>query len=116
MFHLTSKKPVLLVGNGARSAGVSDLIYKFIDRTHIPVVTTINTVDMVQDKYRIGFIGTYGNRVSNMILNECDLLISVGARLGLRQIGHMKELFAPKAKLIRCEIDQYELGRQIKED
>lgn len=116
MFHLTSKKPVLLVGNGARSAGVSDLIYKFIDRTHIPVVTTINTVDMVQDKYRIGFIGTYGNRISNMILNECDLLISVGARLGLRQIGHMKELFAPKAKLIRCEIDQYELGRQIKED
>ena len=66
MFHLTSKKPVLLVGNGARSAGVSDLIYKFIDRTHIPVVTTINTVDMVQDKYRIGFIGTYGNRVSHM--------------------------------------------------
>lgn len=116
MFHLTSKKPVLLVGNGARSAGVSDLIYKFIDRTHIPVVTTMNTVDMVQDKYRIGFIGTYGNRVANMILNECDFLISVGARLGLRQIGHMKELFAPKAKLIRCEIDQYELGRQIKED
>lgn len=116
IFHLTSKKPVLVVGNGARAAGTSELIYKFIKKTHIPVLTTMNTVDMVQDKYRIGFIGTYGNRVSNMILNECDLLISVGARLGLRQIGHIKELFAPKAKLIRCDIDQYELGRQIKED
>lgn len=116
IFHLTSKKPVLIIGNGARSAGTGDLIYKFIEKTHIPVLTSMNTVDMVQDKYRIGFIGTYGNRVSNMILNECDLVISVGARLGLRQIGHMKELFAPKAKLIRCDVDQYELGRQIKDD
>lgn len=76
----------------------------------------MNTVDMVQDKYRIGFIGTYGNRISNMILNECDLVISVGARLGLRQIGHKKELFAPQAKLVRCDVDQYELAREIKHD
>lgn len=116
IFHLTSKKPVLIIGNGARSADISELIYKFIEKNNIPVLTTMNTVDMVQDKYRIGFIGTYGNRVSNMILNECDLVISVGARLGLRQIGHIKELFAPKAKLIRCDVDQYELGRKIKED
>jgi len=116
IFHLTSKKPVLVIGNGARSAGTSELIYRFIEKTHIPVLTTMNTVDMVQDEYRIGFIGTYGNRVSNMILNECDLLISVGARLGLRQIGHIKELFAPKAKLIRCDVDQYELAREIKPD
>lgn len=116
IFHLTSKKPVLVIGNGARAAGISEMVYKFIEKTHIPVLTTMNTVDMVQDEYRIGFIGTYGNRVSNMILNECDLLISIGARLGLRQIGHMKELFAPKAKLIRCDVDQYELGRHIKSD
>ncbi len=116
IFHLTSKKPVLLVGNGARSADIQDLLYEFIEKTNIPVLTTMNTVDMVQDKYRIGFIGTYGNRAANMILDECDLLISVGARLGLRQIGHIKELFAPNAKLIRCDVDQYELGRQIKPD
>ncbi len=116
IFHTTSKKPILIVGNGARSSGASELLYDFIKKTHIPVLTTMNTVDMVQDRYRIGFIGTYGNRVSNMILNECDLVISVGARLGLRQIGHISSLFAPKAKLIRCDVDQYELARQIKED
>lgn len=113
---MTSKKPVLIVGNGARSAEISELIYKFIEKTHIPVLATMNTVDMIQDKYRIGFIGTYGNRVANMILNEADLVISIGARLGLRQIGHIKEKFAPKAKLIRCDVDQYELARLIKED
>lgn len=116
IFHLTSRKPVLVVGNGARSAEISERIYEFINKTHIPVLTSMNAVDMVLDKYRIGFIGTYGNRVSNMVLNECDLVISVGARLGLRQIGHKKEFFAPKAKLIRCDVDQYELAREVKPD
>ena len=113
---MTSKKPVLIVGNGARSAGIADSIYNFIEKTHIPVLATMNTVDMIQDEYRIGFIGTYGNRIANMILNEADLVISIGARLGLRQIGHVKEMFAPKAKLIRCDVDQYELARIIKDD
>ena len=106
IFHLTSNKPVMIIGNGVRAADAGDLIYKFIEKTHIPVLTSMNTVDMVQDKYRIGFIGTYGNRIANMILNECDLVISVGARLGLRRIGHMKEMFAPHAKLIRCDFER----------
>lgn len=75
---MTSKKPILIVGNGARSAEISELIYEFIQKTHIPVLATMNTVDMVQDEYRIGFIGTYGNRIANMLLNEADLVISVG--------------------------------------
>ena len=116
IFHMTSKRPILLVGNGARESGASDLIYRFIDKTHIPVLTSINTVDMVQSKYHIGFIGTYGNRAANMIVAESDLVIAVGIRLGLRQIGHRKELFAPHAELIRADIDQAELSRQIKED
>ena len=51
-----------------------------------------------------------------MILDECDLVISVGARLGLRQIGHIRENFAPKAHLIRVDIDANELSRVIKDD
>ena len=83
IFHSTYSKPVLLVGNGARTAGAADLIYKFCKKTNIPVLTTMNGVDLAQDEFHIGFIGTHGNRVANMILNECDCLISVGARLGL---------------------------------
>ncbi len=116
IFHTTSRKPVLLVGNGARSAGADKLIVEFCKKTKIPVLTTMNAVDMAQDDMHFGFIGTYGNRVSNMILSQCDLLISVGARLGLRQIGHITEKFAPDANLIRVDIDQYELSRNIKAD
>lgn len=116
IFPTTYKKPVLLVGNGARSAGAASLIYDFAKKADIPVVTTMNAVDLAQDDIRIGFIGTYGNRISNMILDECDLVISVGARLGLRQIGHIREHFAPKAKLIRVDIDNNELSRLVKDD
>jgi thiamine pyrophosphate-dependent acetolactate synthase large subunit-like protein len=116
IFHLTSKKPVLLVGNGARSADAADLIHEFANKTKIPVLTTMNAVDLVQDDDKLGFIGTYGNRVANSIIAECDLLISVGARLGLRQIGHLPDKFAPNAMLIRADVDQYELSRNIKPD
>ena len=116
IFPLTYKKPVLLVGNGVRSAGAAELVYQFAKKTQIPVLTTMNAVDLAQDDVRIGFIGTYGNRVANMILDECDLVISVGARLGLRQIGHIRENFAPKAKLIRVDVDTNELSRVVKDD
>lgn len=49
-----------------------------------------------------------------MILEQSDLVISIGARLGIRQIGNKKEYFAPNAILIRADIDQYELSRDIK--
>lgn len=75
----------------------------------------MNGVDLAQDDLHIGFIGTHGNRVANMILNECDLIISIGARLGIRQVGQFTENFAPNADLVRCDIDEYELSRNIKE-
>ena len=115
IFRSTYNKPILLVGNGVRTAGAVNLIHEFAKKTDIPVLTTMNGVDLAQDDLHIGFIGTHGNRVANMILNECDLIVSVGARLGIRQVGQFNEKFAPNAELIRCDIDEYELSRNIKE-
>lgn len=107
-------KPILLIGNGVRSAGAVEMVHEFAKRTNIPVLTTMNGVDLAQDEFHIGFIGTHGNRVANMMLNECDLLLSVGARLGIRQVGKDPKGFAPKADLVRADIDEYELSRDIK--
>ena len=116
IFRSTYSRPILLVGNGARSAGAVDMVHEFARKTNIPVLTTMNGVDIAQDDLHIGFIGTHGNRIANMILNDCDLIISVGARLGIRQVGRTAKKFAPKADLIRCDIDEYELSRNIKQD
>ena len=114
IFHSTYSKPILLLGNGVRLSGAMDMVHEFVKKTNIPVLTTLNGVDLAQDDMHLGFIGTHGNRVANMILNECDLIISIGARLGIRQVGKNACRFAPKADLVRADIDEYELSRDIK--
>lgn len=116
IFRSTYSKPILLVGNGVRTAEAIDMVHEFARKTNIPVLTTMNGVDLAQDDLHIGFIGTHGNRIANMMLNQCDLLITVGARLGIRQVGRDSKNFAPRAALIRCDIDEYELSRNIKEN
>lgn len=116
IFHSISKKPVFLVGNGLRSAGAKDLLDEIFEKTKIPVITSMNGVDLVQEGNRIGFFGVYGTRTANMIVEESDLIIAVGVRLGLRQIGPHSEKFAPNAKLIRVDIDKHEIERSVKID
>lgn len=116
IFHSTYNKPILLVGNGVRAANAVKMVHEFARKTNMPVLTTMNGVDLVPADLHIGFIGTHGNRIANMILNQCDLIVSVGARLGIRQVGRNPENFAPHADLVRCDIDEYELSRNIKDD
>lgn len=116
IFKPQYKKPVLLVGNGARTANAVDMIHEFAKRTNIPMLTTMNAVDIASDDFHIGFIGTHGNRVANLILRECDLIVSVGARLSIRQVGRYTANFAPQAHLVRADIDESELSRNIKCD
>lgn len=116
IFRSIYNKPILLIGNGVRTANAVNLVHEFAKKTNIPVLTTMNGVDLAQDDLHIGFIGTHGNRVANMILNQCDLIVSVGARLGIRQVGRAPKNFAPQAELVRCDIDEYELSRNIKEN
>lgn len=104
------------MGNGARTAGAVEMIHEFVQKTNIPILTTMNAVDIAQGDMHIGFIGTHGNRIANMILSESDLVVSIGARLGLRQVGRFPKSFAPKADLVRADIDEYELSRNIKEN
>ncbi|MBQ2538512.1 MAG: thiamine pyrophosphate-binding protein [Bacteroidales bacterium] len=116
IFSAKYHKPIFLVGTGVRSAGAVQLVHQFVKKTNIPLLTTMNGVDLAQDDLHIGFIGTHGNRVANMMLRECDLIVSVGARLSLRQVGRHTANFAPQAHLVRCDIDENELSRNIKEN
>lgn len=114
IFKPQYKKPVLIAGNGARTADAVDMIHEFVRKTNIPLLTTMNGVDIAQDDLHIGFIGTHGNRIANMILRECDLIVTIGARLSLRQVGRYTANFAPQAHLVRADIDESELSRNIK--
>lgn len=116
IFNEKYKKPILLVGNGVRTAGAVQMVHEFVRKTNIPLLTTMNGVDLAPEEFHIGFIGTHGNRIANMMLNHCDLIVSIGARLSIRQVGRYTANFAPQADLVRADIDEYELSRNIKEN
>lgn len=110
-----AKRPVILAGNGINISNSSNNFNKIIDKLKIPVVTSMISVDLINhdSEYNFGFIGAYGHRYSNIIINNSDLIISIGSRLDNRQTGQ-KNSFAKNAKLIRVDIDKNELANKIK--
>ena len=115
-----SKRPLFLVGNGvhlSNSLAQFEQLAQYASAFGIPIVTSMIAVDLNSyTKPNFGFIGVYGNRVANIITSQCDLLITLGSRLDCRQTGADLSEFAPKAKLIRVDIDSAELTNRIKNE
>lgn len=116
-----AKRPCLLLGNGIRTAGQIEQIRSMILNCRIPVVSSMLAVDLIPEDIGLqgtyyGFIGAYGNRSANFVVAKCDLLICLGSRLDVRQVGGVRERFAPDAKIIRVDIDAGELDVRIRED
>lgn len=113
----STKKPILLLGNGIKVSRAVGKINEAIERMGIPVVTTMIAADIASGyKYNYGFIGAYGNRTANFLVSKCDMLLSIGARLDVRQVGSKRSEFAPSARIIRIDIDYGELDYNVRED
>lgn len=113
----SASRPVLLIGNGIKSAGTIDNAISTIAKYNVPIVSTMLAVDIVggiENGY--GFIGAYGSRTANFIVAKSDLVITVGTRLDIRQVGVKRENFAPNAKILRFDIDEGELSYRVHND
>jgi acetolactate synthase-1/2/3 large subunit len=108
-----SKRPVLLVGGGV-SRETARKIQKSLENSPIPVMTTWNGTDRISSdaKSYFGRPNTWGQRSANVILQQSDLLIALGTRLGLQQSGFNWEQFMPVGKIIQVDIDPAELGKK----
>ena len=111
-----SERPVVLIGGGIRCSGASDELFEFIQKTRIPVVSSLMGLDAFPHDHPalFGMIGAYGNRYSNLAVANSDLLIVLGSRLDFRQTGTKPETFATKAKIIHIDIDENELDGKVK--
>ena len=107
-----SNRPVLLLGGGLSRNTARGLV-KDIEKLGIPVMTTWNGMDRYGDDLENywGRPNTWGQRSSNLLIQQCDLLIAVGTRLGLQQTGFAWEEFAPLAKIFQIDIDKAELQK-----
>lgn len=108
-----AKRPVLHAGYGIRLSGGYEEFRKVIDRLNIPIVTYWNAVDLIEDDNPLycGRAGNMGDRPGNFAIQNADLIIAIGTRISIRQVGYNWATWAPKAKVIMVDIDQAEMKK-----
>lgn len=112
-----AKHPVILIGQGVKLSESTQMVCEFVQKNRIPTVSSMLSVDVIRENsVNYGFIGAYGTRAANFIVAKSDLVISLGARLDIRQVGKEREKFAPNAKIIRVDIDMDELEYKVHMD
>lgn len=108
-----AERPVFNAGNGIRIAGAFDKFRSVIEKLNIPVVTGWDSIDCIEDEHPlyVGRAGIMGDRPGNFAVQNSDLLLSVGSRLSIRQVGYNYQTWARAAKKIVVDVDKEELKK-----
>jgi len=112
-----SEQPVLYVGGGVISANASEELRALAQKAHLPVTTTLLGLGSF-DQNRpesLDMLGMHGSAYANYAVQECDLLIAVGARFDDRVTGRIKD-FAPNAKIVHIDIDPTSISKNVNVD
>jgi acetolactate synthase-1/2/3 large subunit len=112
-----SERPVLYVGGGVIIANASDELRAVAEKAHLPVTTTLlglGSYDQSRPE-SLDMLGMHGAAYANYAVQECDLLIAVGARFDDRVTGKLKT-FAPNAKIIHIDIDPASISKNVHVD
>lgn len=107
-----SKRPVLLIGGGVNKNDAS-IIHHYCKNLKIPICTTWNGIDLIDSRSEVfaGRPNTWGQRSSNIIIQQSDFILAIGARLGLQQTGFDWKNFGPLAKIAMIDVDKSELTK-----
>jgi acetolactate synthase-1/2/3 large subunit len=110
-----AKQPLILSGRGIKASQCQNLFNQFVEKTKIPVITTLLGLDTIAYDHlqRVGFIGSYGNRWANIAFGECDLLIVLGSRLDIRQTGADTK-FIENRKIYHIDCEEAEINNRVK--
>lgn len=108
-----SERPVINAGNGIRIAGASDVFMRVVEMLGVPVVTGWNSIDCIYDEHPlyVGRAGGMGDRPGNFAIQNSDLVVSIGSRLSIRQVGYNHDTWAREAFVIANDIDEEELKK-----
>lgn len=109
----SAQRPVIIAGGGIRNAGLADKFVDIIEKWNIPVLTGISGIDLISSDHQLFFgrPGILGERCANFIMQNSDLLLVTGSRMGIRQIGYAFGTVAPKAYKIMVDADDAELNK-----
>ena len=112
-----AEKPLIMAGHGIMLAGATELFARFVERTGIPVAFTLLGLGCFPESHplALGMMGMHGHKHVNDALDECDLLINIGARFDDRATGRI-DGFATNAKVVHVDIDPAEIGKNVRVD
>ena len=112
---MNHKFPLILAGGGIITSGAVKQFRSLVEKLEIPVVHSLMAVDALSSdsKFRIGMIGSYGNKSANFALRKSDFIICLGSRLDVRQIGSDIEAFKKNKMIFRVDIDEFELNGRV---
>ena len=108
-----AERPIVLLGHGIRLAKAIPEMNELIEKIHVPVMTTWNGVDLIEDDNPLFFgrPGAVGHRHSNFIQQNADFVLTIGTRLNLLSTGYDFDSFLRKAKHVMVEIDENEMKK-----
>jgi acetolactate synthase-1/2/3 large subunit len=107
-----AERPVLLIGGGVSRDTAAEVLDQ-LEQTGIPLMCTWNGIDRVPELHPL-FMGrpnTWGQRAANIVMQQADLLIALGTRLGLQQSGFNWQQFIPVGRVVQVECDRTELEK-----
>jgi acetolactate synthase-1/2/3 large subunit len=109
----SSKRPVVLGGMGVKLSGSKNKFKQFIELLKIPTMLSWSGIDLLptQHEYNYGRFGLYGQRAANFIIQNSDLVLVLGSRLAVPQVGYDFSQFARDAKVVVVDVDELELQK-----
>jgi acetolactate synthase-1/2/3 large subunit len=108
-----AKTPVIVTGNGIHLSQTEKLFLELKNKLQIPVISTWTSKDLMdqQDSLFVGSFGLLGERAANFTVQNADLLLILGSRLSIPNIGYKSDLFSPKSIKIMVDIDENEIKK-----
>ena len=112
-----SERPIIFFGGGTAAPETAALARTLVSECHIPAAMSLHGLGVIPSEHALslGMLGMHGARCTNMLMEECDLLMVVGARFDDRATGLM-ERFCPGAKVIHIDADAGEMGKLRRPD
>ncbi|MBR5952821.1 MAG: thiamine pyrophosphate-binding protein, partial [Pseudobutyrivibrio sp.] len=108
-----AKRPVFHTGYGIRLSGGYDVFREVVEKLNIPIVTYWNAVDLIEDDspLYVGRAGNMGDRPGNWAIQNADLVVALGTRISIRQVGYNWKTWARSAEVIMIDIDKAEMKK-----
>lgn len=115
---MNAKRPMIYTGGGLVLGDASNELIKLARRLDFPVTNTLMGLGgyPASDKQYVGMLGMHGTYEANMAMQNCDVLIAVGARFDDRVVGNPKHFTSVPRQIIHIDVDPSSISKRVKVD